>query len=174
MRAAELSSLELARKRAFDWVSEMDSAVGMGIWWLIGSPTLGLKSGDLVFGPGDKETEQIRNTAAYLEAVEIYQNWLNSGQPLGRFKDRGTSYEFVPGKGYFFVEGRSGAGSGSRGHWYEPLAHPVWGFTGNFTIRFTDTGTPSVGYVSVEIENYTSLPSYLHGIAKDPGIPILE
>jgi LysM repeat protein len=185
IRAAPVSPLEAKWNRAKDWFSELGEAGQMLTWWMIGSPALGLPNGDLEFGPGDKETEHIRNTAAYQEAVEIYQDWLNNGQPLGKFSIKGTDCEFVPSKGYFFVAGRTGAGRGPRGHWTEPLEHPVWGFTGNFSIRFTESGFPSEGYVNVEIENYTSLPSYLHGIddhnafldslyTKTSGVPMLS
>jgi len=184
IRAAPLSRLE----SGWNWYSELLEACKMFGWWVIGSPSLGPavdRSGDLEFGPGDKATEYIRNTAAYQEAVEIYQDWLNLGQPLGKFRIKGTDFEFVPGKGYFFVTGRTGAGPGPRGHWTEPLEHPLWGFTGAFSIRFTETGFPSEGYVNVEIENYTSLASYLHGLddhnafldriyIKRPGVPFLS
>src|SRR5919108_5482789 len=164
IRAVSVSPVQARWERVKDWLSELDDALGMLAWWVIGSPAAGRRNGDLEFGPGDKATEHMRNTAAFQEAVEIYQDWLNHGQPLGKYTIRGTDCEYVPSVGYFFVTGRTGAGRGPRGHWSEPLEHPLWGYTGVFSIRFTETGFPKVGYVSVEIENYTSLPSYLHGI----------
>jgi len=134
--------------------------------------------GDLVYGPGDSATEHIRNTAAYQEGVQIYKEWLNAGQPPGKFRNSlGTESEYVSNKGYFFVKGRAAAGSdaGARADASQVLKHPVWAFTGQFAIRFTDTGYPKEGYVSVEIENYTSLPSYLHGIGSESlKVPFLE
>src|SRR5215470_17415883 len=155
--AAPVSPLKAKLNRIGDWFGELGSGIQMGTWWLIGSPSLGMGDGGWEFGPGDRETEYIRNTGAYQEAVEIYQEWLNSGQPAGKFEIKGTRCEFVASKGYFFVQGRTG-GTGPRAKFTEPLEHPVWGFTGNFGIRFTETGYPSEGYVSVEIENYTSIP----------------
>jgi hypothetical protein len=182
--AAPVSPLEANWNRIKDWFSEAAEAGQMLTWWVIGSPSLGLPNGDLEFGPGDKATEHMRNTAAYQEAVIIYQEWLNSGQPAGELTINGTECQFVPGKGYFYVKGRTGRGQ--DGGWNtEPLVHPIWGFTGNFSIRFTESGFPSEGYVNVEIENYTSLPSYFHGIdnhnplldrlyTKRSGVPILS
>jgi hypothetical protein len=183
IRAAPISPLESAWNRTTDWFSEFGEAVEMLTWWGIGSPAMGFPNGDLEFGPGDKETEHIRNTAAYIEAVEIYQDWLNHGQPSGEFVINGTPCQFVPQKGYFYVKGRTGAGRGPRGHFTEPLEHPLWGYTGDFAIRFTETGFPTEGYVRVEIENYTSLPSFFHGVSehflenlyvKRSGVPLLS
>ena len=68
---------------------------------------------------------------------------------------------------------------------HQLMAFVNTGFTGAFSIRFTETGFPSEGYVNVEIENYTSLASYLHGLddhnafqdriyIKRPGVPFLS
>ena len=55
------------------------------------------------------------------------------------------------------------------------LKHPVWAYTGQFAVRFTDTGYPKEGNVTVEIENFTSLPSYFHGIGSESlKVPFLE
>jgi hypothetical protein len=173
IRAVEISALEQGWRRTSEWASELNEALGMGVWWLIGSPAMGAPNGgDLVYGPGDDETTHMRNTPAYQEAVELFQDWVKNGRPMGKYKIKDTDCEFVVSKGYFYVAGRTGAGSSQRGHWYEPLQHPLWGYTGNFSIRFTETGYPKEGYVSVEIENFTSLPSYLHGV--DARNPILE
>ena len=181
IRAAAISPLEAKWNRVGNWLGEFRAAVEMGTWWVIGSPSLGMGEGGWEFGPSDKETEYIRSTAAYQEAVEIYQEWLNSGQPSGKFEIKGTPCQFVVDKGYFYVKGRIGS-AGPRGKFTEPLEHPLWGFTGDFAIRFTETGYPSEGYVAVEIENYTSLASYMHGLGynfseswytKESGWPIL-
>jgi LysM repeat protein len=183
IRAVPVSPLKSKWNAVSEWAGEFGSAFNMGVWWLIGSPSLGMGDGGWEFGPGDKETEYIRNTAAYQEAVEIYKEWRNNGRPSGKFEIKGTPCEFVPAKGYFYVKGRTGAGRGPRGHWTEPLQHPLWGFTGDFAIRFTEWGYPTENYVAVEIENYTSLPSYMHGLGFDfseswytkrSGIPILS
>ena len=178
-RAAEpLTPFESLSRAQVDMELEFAEAAKMLVWWVIGSPALGAKNGDLEFGPGDSETTHLRNTPAYLEAVEIYRDWLANGRPLGKFVISGTECEWVPSKGYFFVQGRTGGGrsggskAGGRGNMMEPLIYPLWGFTGNFSIRFTETGWPSEGYVNVEMENYTSLPSYLHGI--DDHHPVLD
>lgn len=183
--AVEISPLEQKRRQTVEWFSELNEALGMGVWWLVGSPAMGAPNGDLLFGPGDDATMHMRNTAAYQEAVEIFKDWINDGRPMGKLKINDTNCEYVSRGGYFYVEGRSGAGRSQRGHWYEPLQHPLWGFTGTFSIQFTETGYPKEGYVSVKIENYTSLPSYLHGIdvrnptleslyTKRSGVPILS
>lgn len=161
------------------WFSEMNDAIGMLAWWGLGSPSLGLRhGGDLEFGPGDSATEAIKDTAAYQEAVQIYKEWFNAGQPPGKFENSlGTESEYVSDKGYFYVKGRAAAGSdaGPRADATQVLKHPVWAYSGQFAIRFTDTGYPKVGYVSVQIENYTSLPSYLHGIGSGSlKVPLLE
>ena len=82
------------------------------------------------------------------------------------------------------MKGRTG--KDPDGKWNtEPLRYPLWGFTGNFSIRFTETEYPKEGYVSVEIENFTSLPSFFHGLApnnrlledfytKSTGVPLLS
>jgi hypothetical protein len=186
MRAREISPFEQKWNRTVDWFSELNEAVGTGIWWLVGSPAMGARNGgDLVYGPGDDETKHMRDTAAYQEAFEILKDWIKNGRPMGKFSIKDTDCEFVPSKGYFYVAGRTGAGRSQRGHWSEPLEHPLWGYTGNFSIRFTETDYPKEGYVSVEIENFTSLPSFFHGVeernpilerlfTKRSGVPILS
>lgn len=168
--AAPVSPLEDTWNRVTDWFGEANEAVGMGVWWLIGSPAMmGKPNGDLEFGPEDKATEYMRSTPAYQEAVTIYQDWLNSGQPFGKFEINGTDCEYIPSKDYFYVKGRTG--KEKDGGWNtEPLRYPLWGYTGNFAIRFTECDFPSKGYVKVEIENYTSLPSYLHGITDNNSV----
>jgi|HubBroStandDraft_6_1064221.scaffolds.fasta_scaffold114627_2 hypothetical protein len=179
INAVPISPIEAQWNRTKDWFSEMDDALGMLAWWALGSPSMGTPhGGDMVFGPGDSATEHIKNTAAYEESVQIYKEWLNAGQPPGKFKNSlGTESEYVSDKGYFYVKGRAAAGSdaGPRADATQVLKHPVWAYTGQFAIRFTDTGYPKEGYVSVEIENYTSLPSYLHGIGSESlKVPFLE
>jgi LysM repeat protein len=187
LRADPLTPLQTKMRRVKDWFSELNEAGNMFGWWMIGSPSLGARNGgDLVFGPGDDETKHMRETAAYQEAVQIYREWLANGRPAGKFSIRDTDCEWVPSKGYFYVKGRSG-NTGQTGNWKEPLAHPLWGYTGNFSIRFTESGWPRDGYVNVELENYTSLPSYFHGVApneddtflnhlytKSSGVPMLS
>jgi hypothetical protein len=92
----------------------------------------------------------------------------------------------VPSKGHFFVQGRTGGGrQGRPGNMMEPLAYPLWGYTGNFSIRFKDADWMGPGLVQVEMENYTSLPSYLHGLdqgnafldslyTRESGVPIVS
>lgn len=169
--AVPISPLEAHWIRVKDWAGEMDDALGMLAWWALGSPAMGAPNGgDLVYGPGDSATEHIKNTPAYEEAVQIYKEWLSAGQPPGKFENSlGTPSQYVSEKGYFYVKGRAAAGSdaGARGDASQLLKHPVWAYTGQFAIRFTDTGYPKEGYVTVEIENYTSLPSYFHGIGSE-------
>ena len=171
LSAVPISPLEARWIRARDWVSEVDDALGMLAWWALGSPAMGdPHGGDLVYGPGDSATEHIKNTAAYEEAVQIYKEWLNAGQPPGKFENSlGTPSEYVSDKGYFYVKGRAAAGSdaGRRADATQVLKHPVWAYTGQFAVRFTDTGYPKEGNVTVEIENFTSLPSYFHGIGSE-------
>lgn len=163
-----LSPIEAEWIRTKNWFGEIDDALGMFAWWALGSPSMGAPhGGDLVYGPGDAATEHIKNTAAYQEGIQIYKEWLNAGQPPGRFENSvGTESEYVSDKGYFYVKGRAAGGrdAGPRGDWTQVLKHPLWAYTGQFAIRFTDTGYPKEGYVSIEIENYSSLPSYLHGV----------
>lgn len=169
--AVPISPIEAQWNRTRDWFTEMNDALGMFAWWALGSPSMGAPhGGDLVYGPGDSATEAIKNTPAYEEAVQIYKEWLNAGQPPGKFTNSlGTDSEYVSSKGYFYVKGRAAAGSdaGARGDAMQVLKHPVWAYTGQFAIRFTETGYPKVGYVTVEIENFTSIPSYFHGVGSE-------
>ena len=164
--AVPISPIEAQWNRTKHWFSEMDDALGMYVWWVTGSQT-----GDLEFGRGDSATEAIKNTAAYEEAVQVYKEWLTAGQPPGKFDNSlGTESEYVSAKGYLYVKGRAAAGSdgGARADWTQVFKHPVWGYTGQFAIRFTPTDYPKEGYVMIEIENYSSLPSYFHGIGSGP------
>ena len=129
LRSDPVSPLQSGLRALGDWASQLDEAIQMGTWWLIGSPSLGMPNGDLEFGPGDKETEHMKNTPAYQEAVQIYRDWVNHGRPAGKFSVSGTDCEWVPSKGYFYVVGRSGA-AGPRGNWKEPLLNPLWGLHG--------------------------------------------
>jgi len=177
--AVPVSLLEARWKRARNWASEVDDALGMLTWWALGSPSMGARNGgDMVFGPGDSATEHIKDTPAYEEAVQIFKEWLKAGRPPGKFENSlKTPSEYISEKGYFFVKGRAAAGSdaGPRGDASQVFKHPVWAYTGQFSIRFTETGYPKEGYVSVEIENYTSLPSYFHGIGSESlKVPFLE
>ena len=169
--AVPVSKIESYWNSTRDWFSEVDDAAGMFVWWVVGSPAMGAPhGGDLEYGPKDSATEHIKNTAAYLEAVQVYKEWLDAGQPRGQFKNSlDTPSEYVSDKGYFYVKGRAAAGSdgGPRGDWKQIFKHPVWGYTGQFSIRFTENPYPKEGYVNVEIENFTSLPSYFHGIGSE-------
>ncbi len=170
--AVPISPLEAQWNRTTNWFSEMGDALDMLVWWAAGSPSFGTPhGGDLEYGPGDSATEHIKDTLAYQEAVQIYKEWLNAGQPLGKFENSlDTESEYVTTKGYLYVKGRSAAGSdaGPRADASQVLKHPLWAYTGDFTIRFTPTSYPKEGYVSVEIENYTSLASYFHGVGAGP------
>jgi hypothetical protein len=138
-------------------------------WYAMGAPAFGNKNGDLEYGQMEGETLHMRNIPAYQEAEELYREWIKCGKPAGTFSRNDTEGEYIAPKDYFYVKGRTGAGSsaGPRGHFTAPLEHPLWAYTGNFSIRFTDTGYPKEGYVEVEIENYTSLPSFLHGVSEN-------
>ena len=169
--AVPVSKAEAYWNAARDWYSELLEASGMFGWWILGSPAMGAPhGGDLVYGPKDSETEHIKNTLAYQEAVQIYKEWLDAGQPQGKFKNSlGTPSEYVSEKGYFYVKGRAAAGSdaGRRADFTQVFKHPLWGYTGQFSIRFTENPYPKEGYVNVEIENVTSLPSYFHGVGSE-------
>lgn len=186
MYAYQPSRFEKAVDETTRWFSEAAEATGNLVWWVIGSPALGGKNGDLEFGPEDSETKHMRNTPAYVEAVETYQQWIAHGRPSGKYSIDNVACEWVPEKGYFFIQGRTGGGQqGRKGDLSEPLAYPLWGYTGNFSIRFKEADWIGPGMVQVEMENYTSLPSYLHGLdqgnefldslyTKKSGVPILS
>lgn len=169
--AVPISSARALWNSTTDYLSELDDAFGMLAWWVVGSPAMGAPhGGDLEYGPKDSATEHIKNTAAYREAVQIYKEWLDADQPPGKFVNSlGTPSEYVADKGYFYVKGRAASGSdgGPRADWTQVFKHPLWGYTGQFSIRFTENPHPKEGYVNVEIENITSLPSYFHGIGSE-------
>lgn len=186
MYAYTPTAWESAVKNTSEWFAEANEAAGNLVWWLIGSPALGLKNGDLEFGPEDSETKHMRNTPAFVEAVEIYQDWIAHGRPLGEYSIHNVTCYWVPSKGHFFVQGRTGGGQqGRKGKLSEPLAYPLWGYTGNFSIRFKEADWMGPNLVQVEMENYTSLPSYLHGLdqgnafldslyTRESGVPIVS
>jgi hypothetical protein len=148
------------------WSLEFWDALELLFWWALGSPT-----GDWEFGPEDRQTANMQKTRAFQEAIAVYQAWNRDGRPYGKFEYDGIPCEWVQSKDAFYVKGRtSGYTTGST--MSETLKNPLWAFTGTFSIRFRVADGFGADTVYVELENFTSLPSYLHGI--DSINPLIE